>query len=135
MRIALFSRIILRISPYSVRMRENTDQNNSEYGGFLRSDSDRFSCYDLMLKNAKYCDWYSWQLRKLRHILYRIFGTFYFDCTSSFKRFSNIFWTAWPKKLKDAILDRKFKTPYVKIRKFDNFRKIKALGSSFPKFP
>ena len=26
---------ILRISPYSVRMRENTDQNNSEYGHFL----------------------------------------------------------------------------------------------------
>ena len=26
----------LRISPYSVRMRENTDQNNSEYGHFLR---------------------------------------------------------------------------------------------------
>ena len=30
---------ILRISPYSVRMRENTDQNNSEYGHFLRSDT------------------------------------------------------------------------------------------------
>ena len=28
---------ILRISPYSVQMRENTDQNNSEYGQFLRS--------------------------------------------------------------------------------------------------
>ena len=25
------------ISPYSIRMRENTDQNNSEYGHFLRS--------------------------------------------------------------------------------------------------
>ena len=25
------------ISPYSVRMLENTDQNNSEYGHFLRS--------------------------------------------------------------------------------------------------
>ena len=25
---------ILRISPYSVRMRENADQNNSEYGQF-----------------------------------------------------------------------------------------------------
>ena len=25
------------ISPYSVRMRENVDQNNSEYGHFLRS--------------------------------------------------------------------------------------------------
>ena len=28
-----------RISPYSVRMRENADQNNSEYGHFLRSVS------------------------------------------------------------------------------------------------
>ena len=28
---------ILRIYPYSVRMRENADQNNSEYGHFLRS--------------------------------------------------------------------------------------------------
>ena len=29
--------LILRISPYSVRMRGNTDQNNSDYGQFLRS--------------------------------------------------------------------------------------------------
>ena len=40
---SVFSRIwteygaILRISPYSVRMRENTDQKNSEYSYFLRS--------------------------------------------------------------------------------------------------
>ena len=27
---------ILRISPYSVQMRENVDQNNSEYGHFSR---------------------------------------------------------------------------------------------------
>ena len=27
----------IRISPYSVRMQENTDQNNYEYGHFLRS--------------------------------------------------------------------------------------------------
>ena len=39
-----FSRIwteyeeILRISPYSVRMRENTEQKNSEYGHFLCSE-------------------------------------------------------------------------------------------------
>ena len=31
-------REILRMSLYSVRMRENVDQNNSEYGHFLRSD-------------------------------------------------------------------------------------------------
>ena len=28
---------ILGVSPYSVIMQENTDQNNSEYGHFLRS--------------------------------------------------------------------------------------------------
>ena len=33
-----FSVVILIISPYSVRMWENTDQNNSKYGHFLRSD-------------------------------------------------------------------------------------------------
>ena len=32
---------ILFISPYSVRMRESTDQNNSEYGHFLRSEQDK----------------------------------------------------------------------------------------------
>ena len=41
---SIFSRIrteyeeILRLSPYSVRMRENMDQNNFEYGQFLRSE-------------------------------------------------------------------------------------------------
>ena len=40
---SVFSRIrteyaeILRISPYSARMRENTDQKNFEYGHFSRS--------------------------------------------------------------------------------------------------
>ena len=40
---SLFSRIrtecreILRISPYSIRMQKNTDQDNSEYGHCLRS--------------------------------------------------------------------------------------------------
>ena len=29
--------------PYSVRMRENTDQNNSEYGHFLRSENNKLS--------------------------------------------------------------------------------------------
>ena len=31
-------RDIRRISPYSFRMQENTDQNNSEYEHFSRSD-------------------------------------------------------------------------------------------------
>ena len=39
-RISTEYREILRISPYSVRMRENADQNNTEYGHFLRSDYD-----------------------------------------------------------------------------------------------
>ena len=30
---------ILHISPYSLRMQKNVDQNNAEYGHFLRSDS------------------------------------------------------------------------------------------------
>ena len=30
---------IQSISPYSVQMRENTDQNNFEYGHFLRSEA------------------------------------------------------------------------------------------------
>ena len=34
---------ILRISPYSVRMRENKDQKNSEYGRFSRSELQNFS--------------------------------------------------------------------------------------------
>ena len=41
---SVFSRIrieygeVLRISPYSVQMREDTGQKNSEYGNFSRSD-------------------------------------------------------------------------------------------------
>ena len=31
-------------SPYSVRMRENTDQKNSEYGHFSRSEGCVFAC-------------------------------------------------------------------------------------------
>ena len=38
-KVSLFGVIVVRISPYSVRMRENTDQNNSAYGHFLRSDN------------------------------------------------------------------------------------------------
>ena len=30
--------LVQGISPYSVRMRENVDQNNSKYGRFLRSE-------------------------------------------------------------------------------------------------
>ena len=31
--------MLFMFSPYSVRMRENTDENNSKYGHFSRSDS------------------------------------------------------------------------------------------------
>ena len=34
---SVFGVILIRIFPYSVRMRENTDQNNYEYGHFSRS--------------------------------------------------------------------------------------------------
>ena len=37
-KVSVFWVILVRISPYSVRMRENADQNNSEYGHFLRSE-------------------------------------------------------------------------------------------------
>ena len=36
-------REILRISPYSVPVTENVDQNDSEYGQFLRSGSYKFT--------------------------------------------------------------------------------------------
>ena len=32
-------RELIRISPYSVRMLENADQNNSKYGHFLRRET------------------------------------------------------------------------------------------------
>ena len=47
---------IFRISSYSDEMRENTDQNNSEYGQFLHSEK---LCYrsiePLELTSVKYC--------------------------------------------------------------------------------
>ena len=50
---SVFSRIRIeygeiRLSPYLVQMRENTEQNNSEYGHFLRSVSLR-----LLHKNGR----------------------------------------------------------------------------------
>ena len=58
-----FSRIrteygeILLISPYSVRMRENADQNNSEYKHFLRSVAHllNLSNYDLLFNSDLFC--------------------------------------------------------------------------------
>ena len=42
--------VLLHISPYSIRMRENADQNNSEYGHFLRSvlPSYKYQSIDLL---------------------------------------------------------------------------------------
>ena len=38
-------------------------------------------------------------------------------------------WTTWLlRELMELVLDRKFKAPNVKIIKFDNFRKVRALG-------
>ena len=41
---------ILRISPYSVQMQKNVDQNNSEYGHFLLSDVHNGSLKNLQCK-------------------------------------------------------------------------------------
>ena len=55
-----FSRIrteygeIRSISPYSVRMRENVDQSNSEYGHYLRSVKPYKNGPHLSKKNIKY---------------------------------------------------------------------------------
>ena len=40
------------ISPYSVRMRENMDQNNSKYGYFLHSD-----CYVVSYNVKNFTGW------------------------------------------------------------------------------
>ena len=37
-KVSVFGVILVRIFPYSVRMRENPDHNNSEYGHFLRKE-------------------------------------------------------------------------------------------------
>ena len=56
---SVFSRIrtdygeILRISPYSVRMLENTDQNNSAYGQFFAVSS---SHIEHSLKYLQLCE-------------------------------------------------------------------------------
>ena len=44
----------LRIAPYSVRMRENTDQNNYEYGHFSRSDSAQVKIISVLWYNRKH---------------------------------------------------------------------------------
>ena len=45
---------LLRKSPFSVQMRENTYQKNSEYGHFLRSDSFMTLKFFLSIINIKY---------------------------------------------------------------------------------
>ena len=55
---------ILRISPYSVRMRENKDQNNSAYGHILRSESDHF--FPLILN--EFCGQPKWSGRSLNSL-------------------------------------------------------------------
>ena len=53
---------IRSISPYSVRMRENTDQDNSEYGLFLCSDVECLRCNEVetlgyfQLSDVRYYD-------------------------------------------------------------------------------
>ena len=48
------------LSPYSFRMRENADQNDSEYGHFSRSDTLPNRCkFEIQL-----CKWYKFVIRK-----------------------------------------------------------------------
>ena len=51
---SLFGAILVNTFPYSVQMRENADQNNSEYGHFLRSDH---HSNKLDLKSPENCVW------------------------------------------------------------------------------
>ena len=41
LKLEIFILILPEYSPYSVRLRENADQNNSEYGHLIRSDRDK----------------------------------------------------------------------------------------------
>ena len=67
---------ILRISPCSVQMRENTDHNNSEYGHFLRSD---YEWYILKKKEIYSFHFIPRNVKSVYHgsetIWYIIFGT------------------------------------------------------------
>ena len=49
---------ILRISPYSVRKRENTDQYNSKYGHFLRSVTSKYET-PASRQTGKKIEWYA----------------------------------------------------------------------------
>ena len=44
-KMSLFGVILVRVFPYSFQMRENTDQKNSEYGYFSRSDIQLFAIF------------------------------------------------------------------------------------------
>ena len=53
------------LSPYSVRMLENTDHKNPEYGNFSRSDSFKWKVRKLLIKHL-YLDLHFWNaIRKL----------------------------------------------------------------------
>ena len=61
---SVFEVILVRnISPYSVRMRENIDQNNFEYERFLRSDTYGLTCPFVYRK-----DWNQHALSQTRRI-------------------------------------------------------------------
>ena len=59
----LFGRICIRsISPYSVRMWENTDQNNSKYGHFLCNDEQEFFSFKVKYDRFRNRDEQTWHL-------------------------------------------------------------------------
>ena len=47
-KMSVFGVILVRIFPYSARMRENTGRNNSEYGHFLRSVMSKYLLFRLL---------------------------------------------------------------------------------------
>ena len=65
---------IQSISPYSVQMRENADQNNSEYGHFLRSGQICITCiFVIMLRSCNKIPFGRWEVvaKNNRHISQR----------------------------------------------------------------
>ena len=94
-----FSRIrteygqILRISPYSVRMRENTDQKNSEYGKFFEwflniSNSSIYMNHQYI--TVKIITYLNWE----RHKYFPRFNTAWRSRNlSRFPNFSGHYWT------------------------------------------
>ena len=98
-RIRTESREILRISPYSIWMRGNTDQNNSEYGHFLCSGSPFFFSDNVLLnemnlpvydRNHKVCSTFSFNF-----VFKNIFYDMDWTATTANRAFRLILLSSW----------------------------------------